>query len=80
MMFGRPVVAVWATIWATYDTARLVVASRDGPADRGAWPVYALARLVALRSRRAVGPSCGLEADAKSLTVPDVCRLSVERS
>ena len=29
---------------------------------------------------RAVGPSNGLAADAKSLTVPDVCCLSVERS
>ena len=30
--------AIWATIWATYDTARLVGPAPDGPADRGAWP------------------------------------------
>jgi len=37
-------VAVWATIWATCDTARLAglrgpeARRPGGPADRGAWP------------------------------------------
>jgi hypothetical protein len=32
------IVAPWATIWATYDTARLVGLLRDGPAGYAAWP------------------------------------------
>ena len=35
--------AIWATIWATYDTGRLVGATPDGPADRGAGLLDALA-------------------------------------
>jgi hypothetical protein len=31
-------VRVWATIWTTRNTARLVRASPDGPADHAAWP------------------------------------------
>ena len=55
------IVAIWATIWATYGTARLVGLRPDGPADHSAGLLDAangLARcLVALRWRRAVRPS-----------------------
>jgi len=46
-VFGedRLTVAIWATIWATYDTARLVAATRDGPADRGTGALHAMAGL-----------------------------------
>ena len=37
--------AIWATIWATYDTARLVGATPDDPADRGAGVLDAMAGL-----------------------------------
>lgn len=49
------IVAIWATIWATYDTARLVRAARDGPAGLRGVALDALAGLVRsafLRPRR----------------------------
>ena len=59
---------VWATFWATYDTARLVGAAREGPADCGAllsvrWRGLPGVSPVALPMRRAVRPSCGLDAE-----------------
>ena len=58
-------VAIWATIWATCDTARLVRAEREGPADRGAGLLDAmagLARCPVLRWRASVRASCRLDA------------------
>jgi hypothetical protein len=36
MVIGGPIVAIWATIWATCDTARLVGLRPDGPVGCGA--------------------------------------------
>ena len=43
--------AVWATIWATCDTARFGRAAPDGPADRAAGLLEAMAGLAALAAR-----------------------------
>ena len=53
--------AIWATIWATCDTARLVGRKPGGPADRGAGVLDAVAGLARCpkRWRAAVAPSYG---------------------
>jgi len=80
MIGGGGILAIWATIWATCDTARLGRPASGDPADRGAWPVCALARggpvgPVALRS----GALYGLPAasDACLSPVPVVVMVRV---
>jgi hypothetical protein len=62
------IVAIWATIWATCDTARLAGLPPDGPVRLRRVALDAMAGLpavlVALSRRAAVAPSYGLDAGA----------------